>query len=79
VQREFDVNALGYRERVDAIDFCEPRVEAVSAALRSAAAWTPADRAGHRAAARANAERWTWTRAAEVMVQAVRELADARA
>jgi len=79
VQRDFTVNALGYREHVGAIDFCEPDVASVSAALQEIAAWTSDDRASRGAAARANAARWTWARAAEVMVQAVRELAEDRA
>jgi glycosyltransferase involved in cell wall biosynthesis len=76
IRREFTVNTLGYREHVDGIDFCEPHVASVSAALREITTWTPRDVAARRAAARANAERWTWAHAAETMVQAVRELAD---
>jgi glycosyltransferase involved in cell wall biosynthesis len=76
VQRDFTVNALGYHEHVDAIDFCEPDVGALSAALRAIASRSHTERDTRRAAARASAERWTWTRAAGVMLQAVRDLAD---
>ena len=75
VQRDFTVNALGYREHVDAIDFCEPDVASLSTALQEITTWTPDDRATRGRAARANAARWTWARAAAVMVQAVEELA----
>jgi glycosyltransferase involved in cell wall biosynthesis len=75
IRREFAVNTLGYREHVDAIDFGEPDVADVTAALREIAAWTPSELAARRAAARAHAEAWSWTRSAEVMARAVAELA----
>jgi len=75
VQRDFTANALGSIEHVESIDFCEPDAAAVATALRAIASWSPAELDARRAAARAHAERWTWARAADVMVQAVRELA----
>jgi glycosyltransferase involved in cell wall biosynthesis len=75
VQRDFTVNALGYREHVDAIDFGEPDVTAIRDALRAIASWSADELEARRAAARANAERWTWSHAAGVMLQAVGELA----
>jgi glycosyltransferase involved in cell wall biosynthesis len=76
VRRDFTVNALGYREHVDGIDFGEPDVGAVGDALRAIASWCGDELGARRAAARGNAEQWTWSRAADVMVQAVRELTD---
>jgi glycosyltransferase involved in cell wall biosynthesis len=75
VQRDFTVNALGSREHVESIDFCEPDVAAVATALRAIASWSHSELQERRAAARAHAQHWTWARAAGVMVQAVRELA----
>ena len=74
VQRDFTVNALGYREHVDGIDFGEPDVAAIGDALRAIASWSDDEVHARRAAARANAERWTWSRAASVMLQAVRDI-----
>jgi glycosyltransferase involved in cell wall biosynthesis len=75
VQRDFTVNALGSREHVESVDFCEPDAAAVATALRAIASWSPEELDARRAAARAHAQHWTWARAAGVMGHAVGDLA----
>jgi glycosyltransferase involved in cell wall biosynthesis len=74
VGRNYAVNTLGFEERVDAIDFCEPVVASVAQALRTAAAWSDAELTARREAARAIAEQWSWDHAAQRMAEAVRDL-----
>jgi glycosyltransferase involved in cell wall biosynthesis len=75
IGRDFTVNTLGFEERVEAVDFCEPVVASVAEALRAAADWSGAERKVRREAARAIGERWSWEHAAQQMATAVRELA----
>jgi glycosyltransferase involved in cell wall biosynthesis len=68
--------ALGFEEKIDAVDFCEVPVDRLVQALRAARAESPADRRAKSAAGAAHAHRsFTWSHATEIVLQQVRQLA----
>lgn len=75
VGRDVAFNALGFREQVEHVDFCEVRVADLAAALRRAYDASDAERrARGAAAARTAHERWTWDRAMARVLQLLAEL-----
>jgi glycosyltransferase involved in cell wall biosynthesis len=75
VRREIVFNALGFSERVEAVDFCEVPVVDLADALRAAfEASGETRRARGDAAARAVRERWTWDCSLARMRQLLHEL-----
>ena len=75
VRREMTFNTLGFREQVDAVDFCEVPVAELAAALRAAFEGdADARRARGDAAARTVHGSWTWDCSIARMLQLLVEL-----
>jgi glycosyltransferase involved in cell wall biosynthesis len=69
VREEMAFNTFGFREQVEAVDFCEVPVTRLADALRSAFESGGAERQVRgEAAARLVHERWTWERSVERML-----------
>lgn len=78
VRREMAFNTLGFREQVDAVDFCEVPVDALASALRAAyEEGAHSLRARGRRAARAVHGAWTWSHATARLLDVLAELQQA--